>query len=371
MRKKLIATRRDLFKTININGINITITVIPPESKKIFSAVNPALSSVQHMINVSKGSGNVVTTINKNGVQPASLAEISKFAHIHPNKIGIVVAGTNLYWYQTDAVYYSLPEAILHQKHIPTESPFHNKEMFFLFQTNQGKFGFTWENPTQLKDYHVAIASKPILLNGNKTPLNSQLRNGLSILDHFGLESGDLRHVFNFPQIINTSGEKVFFGMKNLWQDPQLMYDAYLKKQVTIHFDSSEFRQEQLLSQNGLDVLYRNEYTYNQQRNSITFLNGLLPNKYPHNVLGLDVYGNLNIIQFNGLSGRIGPTLEEIQDILLTLGITDAIVTTNGDDVFTYSPQDGQYYSNSEARNEQSFLSGNSRVCPHVLIIER
>jgi len=74
-------------------------------------------------------------------------------------------------------------------------------------------------------------------------------------------------------------------------------------------------------------------FSFHQNEEKVTVI--LKPGRYPHSVVGVfnDAAKSIGVIQIEGKSGRIGATIEELSAYLEKLGIRDAIVLDNGDDV--------------------------------------
>lgn len=60
----------------------------------------------------------------------------------------------------------------------------------------------------------------------------------------------------------------------------------------------------------------------------------LLPAIYPHHIVGVDSSGNVVNISICGQSGRSGITMEGARKLCIDVGLTDALVFDNGNDVF-------------------------------------
>lgn len=60
----------------------------------------------------------------------------------------------------------------------------------------------------------------------------------------------------------------------------------------------------------------------------------LLPAIYPHHIVGLNAAGQVINISICGLSGRSGITIEGAKSLSVKVGLTDALIFDNGNDVF-------------------------------------
>jgi hypothetical protein len=60
----------------------------------------------------------------------------------------------------------------------------------------------------------------------------------------------------------------------------------------------------------------------------------LLPAIYPHHIVGLDEPGNVVNISICGQSGRSGITIDAAKSLCMEIGLTDALIFDNGNDVF-------------------------------------
>ena len=60
----------------------------------------------------------------------------------------------------------------------------------------------------------------------------------------------------------------------------------------------------------------------------------LLPAIYPHHIVGLNEKGQVVNISICGLSGRSGITILDAKSLCVNVGLTDALIFDNGNDVF-------------------------------------
>jgi hypothetical protein len=317
---------------------------------RLGSAVDP-----QYPRDVNSASGtNIAAAELGHGIPVTDLNAIFKYTGIVPPKIHYVLGGTNLFWQKADAVYY---QNKFYRKPISFESRWHSQPLYFFSQDSSGQFGINLFKPYLGKpsfppDLNIAVSGRPVLLNGKKLDLYNPLAsNGLSPAEYFFLEDDrDARHLVKLPIIKDKEGEKHFLGMEYFKENPEQLIAARQSLPITISYkDKMElFDAEEIKL--GLLSCYPavpQRWQLDTKRAEIYFPSGLDKNKYPHNVLAVDGQNNAYFIQFHGLSGRQGVTIEELQSNLLDLklDIQAALITSNGLDVFLYDVRNRLYFS--------------------------
>lgn len=219
-----------------------------------------------------------------------------------------------------------------------------------------------------------AISGYPLLIGGSKVSCEMTAAN-----------VSDFRHVWRLPKLSKSLVEKLF-NVSNLDADQKKMIEFYFgfdemhqpanfvnasnEQEVTIpltwalkedvlqticsvcDIPENEFRKlcqkSTLILEPDLvkkdfeatgyqSVESREEVTkpgtffIDRHREEITVM--LLPAIYPHHIVGIGPTGEVVNISITGLSGRSGITLDRAKQLCAEVGLTDALIFDNGNDV--------------------------------------
>lgn len=80
------------------------------------------------------------------------------------------------------------------------------------------------------------------------------------------------------------------------------------------------------------DVTTKGQFYVDNDRNELSVI--LLPAIYPHHIVGIDANRNVVNISICGLSGRSGITIDDAKALCVDIGLSDALIFDNGNDVF-------------------------------------
>lgn len=337
----------------------------------IASVHDERLKAHQNILDVINGTNNAINVINP-GIHLLDIAQISTKTQIKPSKIMYVLGGTNLYWQPTESVFF---QNQMYRSNINRSSRFYNKPLYYFMLNKYGHVEFLWflsENNKIFADKSIAISGKPVLIDGDiVNPASDILENDMNLLEYWCLEKGDIRHLLWLPRVKDKKGEDSFLGFEYLRRHPELLVPAYLGKEIKIGFDIFKYRKEDLLNTKdfyGIPCVYKDkEYKLNYERGEVVFKKGLKHSLYPHNVIARDFRNDLYFIQFHGRSGVQGPTLERLQKTLKKMNLRDAIITSNGADVFLYDVRNNLYYSQS--RDWEKVKTQKDRKVQNLLVV--
>ena len=373
--QKISAPGLSSFQYITKCGLDIVwLTINKNANIFIGSVFDPKYEDIQDDVYLYGGTSQVMENLSQYGIRATDLNAIQTHSGIGLERILAVFGGTNLFWLYADFVYF---QNGFHMKNVPNNSLWYGKQYYCFYQTKTGQSGIElmdiWKTQEHFREFNLAVSGRPILLDGLRPAIGETLGNGLTLAEHFALEKGDGRHLFDFPKVIvknkkKDKYEEYYFGMQQLSENRKLLADACVGESITIKYDNELFPLENLC--NALHCWaskHKYRYELDLKRGAVIFPDGLPRNVYPHNVLAVDQEQNIHFVQFHGKSGQEGPLIEDMQDELLRLGIRSAIVTSNGLDVFFHNVRDGLYKSQSRILSRVKALE--DRPLQHLLFI--
>ena len=101
------------------------------------------------------------------------------------------------------------------------------------------------------------------------------------------------------------------------------------------------------------EVTDRGSFYIDEERRELTVR--LLPAIYPHHIVGIAGDGKVVSISICGQSGRSGITIEDAKDLCLDVGLVDALIFDNGNDVF--ARYEGRYSIAHKGNGRQTRLT--------------
>jgi len=158
----------------------------------------------------------------------------------------------------------------------------------------------------------------------------------------------DLRHLLPALYYSDAQGAKYAFGLDQLQADEELRKLAVMKQPVDLRLeietisgimkiDPQKLKGEALLER-GFDevqdigsVQRPGQYFISPDGRAITVI--YRSNIYPHHMMGITEEGKVLSVIVTGLSGRVGISIEKASQLVVDIGLKDAILLSNGGDV--------------------------------------